>query len=105
MPRGGARPGSGRKPGTANRKTREIADKAAAEGITPLEVMLEVMRDLYAEGEKVAAAAIAKDAAPYIHAKLSQIEQKSEVTVQKAVSGEPLTPEEWATQYGAAAPH
>jgi hypothetical protein len=35
--RGGKRPGSGRKKGSATKKTREIADRAAAEGITPLE--------------------------------------------------------------------
>ncbi len=47
MSRGGAKPGErrgGRQPGTANKRTREIADKASAEGITPLEYMLNVMR-------------------------------------------------------------
>ena len=34
----------GRQKGAANKKTREIADKAAQEGVTPLEYMLEVMR-------------------------------------------------------------
>lgn len=43
---GGARKGAGRKPGTLNVLTREIATKAAAEGITPLEVMLKYMREL-----------------------------------------------------------
>lgn len=105
MPKGGARPGAGRKPGSANKKTRAIADKAAAEGITPLEVMLETMRNLYQAGDFVAASGVAKDAAPYMHPRLSQIEQKSEVTVQKAVSADPLTPEEWATSYGASASH
>jgi hypothetical protein len=42
---GGKRPGAGRKPGSANRKTREIADTAAKAGITPLEWMLSVIRD------------------------------------------------------------
>lgn len=37
MPRGGARPNSGPKPGSATKSNREIADKAAAEGLTPLE--------------------------------------------------------------------
>lgn len=45
MANGGARPGAGRKPGGANQKTREIADRAAREGITPLEVMLRAMRE------------------------------------------------------------
>lgn len=105
MPKGGRRPGAGRPPGAASRKTRAIADRAAAEGITPLEVMLEAMRGLYEAGNKVEAAQIAKDAAPYMHPRLQQIEQKSEVTVQKAVSDAPLTPDEWAAQHGSNAPH
>jgi len=43
MARDGSKTG-GRTKGTANKKTREIADKAAAEGITPLEYMLNIMR-------------------------------------------------------------
>lgn len=74
MARGGKRNGAGRKAGTANLKTREIADRAAAEGITPLEVMLTSMRKLYAAEEFTAACAIAKDAAPYVHARLATME-------------------------------
>lgn len=83
MAHGGARPGAGRKAGAATKKTREIADRAAAEGITPLDVMLTTMRSLWdqaiTEGKvtdmdkAVAAHAIAKDAAPFIHPKLSNI--------------------------------
>jgi hypothetical protein len=72
--RGGKRPGAGRKPGTANVKTREIADKAAAEGITPLEVMLKAMRSFHDAGDLEKAAHFAKDAAPYVHAKLANID-------------------------------
>lgn len=42
--RGGARKNAGRKAGAATKRTREIADKAAEEGLTPLEVMLQTMR-------------------------------------------------------------
>lgn len=101
---GGRRPGSGRKPGSANIKTREIADKAAKEGITPLEVMIRAMRahvveadrlheeavtvELVGEGDTrdtvkelrkaslvaiTAAAAVAKDAAVYMHPRLATI--------------------------------
>lgn len=70
--RGGYRPGSGRKKGSATAKTREIADKAAAEGITPLEYMLDVMRDVGAPVER--RDDMARAAAPYIHAKLSAVE-------------------------------
>src|SRR5512144_3006852 len=71
--RGGRRPGAGRKPGSATRKTREIAERAAAEGITPLEVMLADMRSKYAAGDLDAAADRARDCAPYLHPRLSSI--------------------------------
>jgi hypothetical protein len=58
MPRGGHRPGAGRKPGSVNaltEKTREIIERAAAEGILPLQVMLDNMRFYHREaGELVA---------------------------------------------------
>lgn len=69
--RGGARKGAGRKLGQASTKTREIADKASAEGITPLEYMLSVMRAPETEARERLAAAVS--AAPYIHAKLSSV--------------------------------
>lgn len=72
MPRGGFRPGAGRKAGSANRKTREIADGAAKSGLTPLDYLLTVMRDEGAERrERVDAA---KAAAPYIHPRLNSVE-------------------------------
>ncbi len=91
---GGKRAGSGRKPGTANRKTREIADKAAADGITPLEVMLSTMRALWddavgkdgkvADFEKALAACVAaKDAAPYMHPRLQQIDATVDQTTRE----------------------
>lgn len=55
-------------------KTREIADKAAASGITPLEVMLEAMNTFRNRGDLEKAAGFAKDAAPYIHARLAAVE-------------------------------
>lgn len=45
MAHGGARPGAGRKPGSVTQKTRDIAAAAAADGITPLEVMIRAMRE------------------------------------------------------------
>jgi hypothetical protein len=104
--RGGARPGSGRKPGEANKRSQAVAAKAQLEGITPLEVMLRAMREhvdladalraqsteadaavLIGEadpdtGAKLrrdalaainAASVLAKDAAPYMHAKLANV--------------------------------
>jgi hypothetical protein len=91
MPRGGPRTGAGRKPGAVTKKTREIADKAVEQGITPLEVMLGTMRDLWSKaesgemgmnGEKVItpldyrlqAAEVAHKAAPFVHPKLANVE-------------------------------
>ena len=47
--KGGARPGAGRKEGSLSKRTREIAEVAAAQGITPLEVMMSTMMALYKE--------------------------------------------------------
>ncbi len=74
MSRGGKREGAGRPAGAVTRRTREIADRALAEGISPLEVMLSTMRWLYGEKKRTEACAIAKDAAPYLHPRLSSIE-------------------------------
>lgn len=69
MAHGGARKGAGRPRGSANRKTREIADRAAEEGLTPLEYMLGVMRD--ESGTPAMRLDAAKSAAPYVHPRLS----------------------------------
>ena len=92
---GGKRPGAGRKKGSANKKTREIADKAIEQGITPLEVMLAAMRASYEtamtldEGEErnlllAKASAIASDAAPYIHPRLAAVAYSGEVKLKRA---------------------
>jgi len=47
--KGGVRPGAGRKEGSLTKRTREIAEVAAAQGITPLEVMMSAMMELYKE--------------------------------------------------------
>jgi hypothetical protein len=72
--RGGKRPGAGRRSGAITVKTRAIAEIAIAEGMAPLEVMLLAMRGYAAAQAWDRAAATAKDAAPYIHPKLSSIE-------------------------------
>jgi len=48
--RGGKRPGAGRPIGSKNQRTAEIARAAAESGITPIEVMLGTMRELWALG-------------------------------------------------------
>jgi len=67
--RGGRRSGAGRPKGAATKRTREIADRAATEGVLPLEYMLGVMRDGSAEPSR--RDDMAKAAAPYVHARLS----------------------------------
>lgn len=68
MPRGGARPNSGRPKGGANKLNDEARKKALADGISPLEYLLKIMRDDQMELEKRIDAA--KAAAPYVHARL-----------------------------------
>lgn len=91
MAAGGKRKGAGRPRGATNRKTRELQERVAATGVEPLDVMLAAMRHLYDHAQKlqaddfaqdaeavtaafVGAAAIAKDAAPYVHPKLANVQ-------------------------------
>lgn len=69
MPRGGLRPGAGRKPGVPTLKTQEISSRAFDSGISPLEYMLSVMRDDLAPPSVRLDAA--KSAAPYMHPRLA----------------------------------
>jgi hypothetical protein len=73
LARGGKRPGAGRRIGSASKRTREIADKAAANGMTPLEVMLRAMKEHADALRWDQAASVAKDAAPYIHPRLAAV--------------------------------
>jgi hypothetical protein len=68
----------GRVAGTPNRKTAEVQAQVAASGMTPLNYMLHVMRDDGADEKRRDAMAAA--AAPYVHAKLSSIDLKADVT-------------------------
>lgn len=94
--RGGARPGAGRKSGGVNKKTREIAEKAIEAGLTPLEVMLEAMGEAYNTGGAVAAFPFAKDAAPYMHAKIQAMELTGK-------DGGPVQTEEVGSGFGSLA--
>lgn len=80
--------GAGRKPGAATAKTREIADKVAASGDTPLEALGELRRwamEKFRAAVKVEdfltavkAAEVAADwankEAPYVHPRLSAVD-------------------------------
>lgn len=85
---GGKRPGAGRKKGSANKLDQEARKKAADGGMLPLEFMLNIMRDEEQDfGVRFDAA---KAAAPYVHAKLSTIDQ----TINRKTSVEDLSNEE-----------
>lgn len=88
---GGKRNGSGRKSGSKTKKSAEIAKKAAEEGITPLEFMLNIMRngkpaeDSTQEEQKIFHSLrfeAAKAAAPFVHPRLAAVE----------LSGDPQNP-------------
>lgn len=69
--RGGARNGAGRPGGAVTKKTREVANKASAEGIMPLDYMLNLLRADASTPEQKAWAA--EKAAPYCHARLAAV--------------------------------
>jgi hypothetical protein len=58
MPVGGARPGAGRPAGSKNKKTKEMLELVAREGITPLEVMIDNMRFAYEQAQMAEADAV-----------------------------------------------
>jgi hypothetical protein len=82
--RGGKREGAGRKKGQENEATRlkkERTERAiAATPITPLEVMLQSMTEAWSQAKNgnkeslALALSCAKDAAPYVHPKLAQVD-------------------------------
>lgn len=74
MARGGKREGAGRPAGSVTKRTREIAEKASTSGLTPLEYMLDVLRDEMADAKDRMWAA--EKAAPYVHARLASVEHR-----------------------------
>ena len=71
MASGGKRKGSGRKPGAATKRTCETANKLAADGIMPLEILTKTMREAWSDGDVELACKLADDVAPYYHARIS----------------------------------
>lgn len=79
MARGGQRPGAGRKAGSPNKATAERQAEVEASGLTPLDYLLQVMRDERGDsGDRLEAA---KAAAPYVHPKLSSVEMNANVSL------------------------
>src|SRR5512132_2652710 len=82
--KGGPVPGAGRKPGATVVRSRKIANELAREGLMPLPTMINVMRELWQQAadaptaaerleKKLLACAVAKDAAPYLHPRLTSV--------------------------------
>jgi hypothetical protein len=80
--RGGRREGAGRKPGSALTKSVVVARKAAEAGVSPLEIMMETARYLWAQATEggrfdarlaIQACWIAKECAPYCHPRLAAV--------------------------------
>lgn len=79
MARGGKREGAGRKAGSPNKKTAERIEQIEKSGITPLDYMLNLMRDETQPSE--ARFEAAKACAPYVHARLSAIEHGGSLNI------------------------
>ena len=73
MTAGGARPGSGRKAGSLSRQNAEVIAKAMAEGLTPVEYLLGIMRNEEADEKRRDWAA--EKVAPYLHARPSPLDR------------------------------
>lgn len=90
--RGGRRPGAGRPKGSLGKATmlrNAMALGSPGATIEPLALMLEAMRDAYANGDMKTAFAYAEKCAPFCHARLQSVTSK--VTVRRA---EQMTTEE-----------
>jgi hypothetical protein len=119
--KGGAKVGAGHSKPSLTKRTLEIAELLASQGITPLEVMMKVMHELYEEAENCKnqdgepqanieaqekrikllnmVAVVGKHAAPYMHPRLSAIEHtgKDGTPLQSGVLVVPTTmsADEW----------
>lgn len=60
---------------------QEMLAKAAAEGVSPLEVMMTAMREAWEKNDRERAVQIAEKAAPYMHAKLAAVEMSGSLNV------------------------
>lgn len=69
----------GRVKGVPNKATAAKAQEVAASGLTPLDYMLNVMRDENMPADR--RDDMAKAVAPYVHPKLAAIEHSGEVTI------------------------
>ena len=69
---GGKRPGAGRKKGSRNKASVARESAIVASGLTPLDYMLAIMRDVTAD--RALRCDMAKAASPYCHPRLAAVE-------------------------------
>lgn len=80
MPRGGPRPGAGRPKGSVVARTAaKERQKLAESGLTPLEYLIQMVRDETAERKDRLDAA--KAAAPYLHPRLNAVEVSGSMAI------------------------
>lgn len=94
---GGPRPNSGRPPGRRDSKTEARLKAAEAGGITPLEYMLQLLRDPNTAPE--IRLDCAKSAAPYLHARLSSVDVKATVAHEGTAIPADVSPEQAQRDY------
>ena len=98
---GGPRPNSGAPISPTIKRSRAAANKLASDesAITPLEVMVLTMREMWGDGnkpmdEKLQACAIAEKCAPYLHPRLASTQVTADVNASiKGASTEELRAE------------
>jgi hypothetical protein len=99
--RGGKRPGAGRPHGAQGIRTARIGRQLAKKEITPLHILVESMTAFWEQAQRTVetqpklalmreACNVAKDAAPYIHARLSSVN----ATIRKVTSIKDLSDDE-----------
>ncbi len=76
---GGARPGAGRKPGTMNQRTAELAADILGSKKSPLEYLLEVMMDEAADQKRRDWAA--EKASAYIHPRPAPVARPIQISI------------------------
>lgn len=77
--KGGKRPGAGRKKGIPNKANAEREAAIRSSGLTPLDYMLQTLRD--PESDKDSKRWAAQAAAPFCHPKLANIEANISATL------------------------
>jgi hypothetical protein len=87
----------GRPKGSVSRLDAYAREKAIADGLTPLEYLLSILRDTEQPQETRIDAA--KAAAPYVHARLQTVDMKAETTVHHVALPTLPTADEWEQRH------